>query len=237
MRPIKLRPKTGPEAQMQARLLKRLRMEGWYAKETHGNEFVSGFPDIFACHISYGSRWIECKLPKGSRLEPSQRHTFLEFAKRKIGVWILTDAIDWEYNKLFKPANWHTFLEAFQTHNRSSKIEKMKALRAQPDGPERRIQDAIKAKLEGLGWYCKDTHGSIYSYGFPDLYVCHEQYGARWLEVKNPNGYKFTPAQLQTFPQMTAHQCGVWIATSVEQVPNLLFKPANWWTFLDSWKT
>jgi len=237
MEPAKLKVNTRPEAKIQDRLIKRLLMEGWYAKSTHGNAYQSGFPDVFAAHVSYGSRWIEVKLPKGSKLEASQRETFHEFAKQNVGVWILTDHGDWEYNKLFKPANWYTFLEVMKLHNRASKIEIAKPVRAQADGPERRIQEAIKAKLRKEGWYCKDTYGGIYQSGFPDLYACHRSYGGRWIEVKNPKGYKFTPAQLRNFPLMTAHQVGIWIVTSPDEVPGTLFKPANWWQYLEIFRS
>lgn len=241
MRPIALKnTKLGPEAKIQAALIRRLMGDGWFCKETHGNEFQSGFPDVFACHLSYGSRWIEVKQPTGFKIKDSQHETFHEFSKRNIGVWILTADTQWEVNKLLAPDNWYTFLTAFQTHNRASKpIEKPKESKKQPDGPERQIQDAIKATLEERGWYCKDTHGNIFQYGFPDLYVCHKMYGARWIEVKNPKGYQFTPAQLKTFPMMQAHGCGVWVATDSrwETLEKLLFSPSNWWRYLDAFKS
>lgn len=98
--------------------------------------------------------------------------------------------------------------------------------------PEEKIQDAIIEKLLLLGWYVKSTHGSIYQAGFPDLYVGHKKYGARWCEVKNPDAYCFTPAQIENFHLMSAAGIGVWIATSVDQVPDLFFKPPNWYLFL-----
>src|SRR5689334_4304765 len=100
--------KFGPEKIRQIKIMAKLRVRGWYCKATHGNEFQSGFPDIFACHIRYGSRWIEIKNPTGSKLEDSQKEVFEEFGKKKIGVWILTDDTDWELNKLMGPDNWWT---------------------------------------------------------------------------------------------------------------------------------
>lgn len=236
MEPFHIRPGIGPEAKIQKRILNRLKMDGWFAKETHGNEFQAGFPDIFACHTSYGSRWIEVKQATGFKLKQSQRETFLAFSKRKIGVWILTDSTDWEMRKLFAPANWHTFLEVMR-HNRAAKPdEPARKSKKQPDGPERQIQDNIKDALEAEGWYCKDTHGNIFQYGFPDLYVCHEKYGARWIEVKNPKGYVFTPAQLKTFPMFQANGVGVWVLTDASE-RDKLFKAANWWQFLDAYKS
>lgn len=237
MEPYRPKSKKGPEAKIQERIVKRLRMDGWFCKETHGNEFQKGFPDLFACHISYGSRWIDVKRPTGYKIKDSQHHAWLEFSKRNIGVWILTDDSQWEMNKLFQPDNWYTYLSAFATHNRASKpLEPWKDPRKQADGPERRIQNEIKAALEADGWYCLDTHGNIYQYGFPDLYACHKRYGARWIEVKNLERYVFTPAQLKTFPLMQANGCGVWVLTDKSQIP-LLFKPGNWWMYLDAYKS
>lgn len=235
MNPYSPRGKVRPEAALQKKVITNLIMDGWFAKATHGNEFQQGFPDIFACHSSYGSKWIEMKTLTG-RLRQSQRDTFLEFSKRNIGVWILTGATEYDMKKICGPPNWHTFVEIMRsTSNRASKIEEAKESRQQPDGPERRIQNAIKAELEKDGWFCKDTHGNIYQYGFPDLYCCHADWGARWIEVKNPTGYIFTPAQLKTFPMFQANGVGVWVLVDPSE-KGKLFQPANWWTYLDCFK-
>jgi hypothetical protein len=87
-----------------------LLIKGWYCKETHGNMYQSGFPDIFACHSSYRQRWIEVKCPTGSRLEASQLECFPKLCANGSGVWILSAANDWEYNKLFGPPNWVEYI-------------------------------------------------------------------------------------------------------------------------------
>jgi hypothetical protein len=100
------------------------------------------------------------------------------------------------------------------------------------DRAEAEIQERIENKLTLLGWFIKSTHGNIYQAGFPDIYCAHVKYGQRWLEVKNPAGYSFTQAQMEVFPKMAAARVGIWIATHEDQVPDLFFKPANWWTFM-----
>lgn len=231
MDPIKLRGKYGPEAKIQQDIIAKLMMRGWFAKATHGNEFQVGFPDIFASHTSYGSRWVEVKTENG-KLEDSQHHTFLEFSKRNVGVWILTGNSDWEYNKLFKPSNWYTFTSIMKSNRVGKSIKPWKNPRQQPDGPERRLQNQIKTILEADDWYTLDTHGNIFQYGFPDMYACHKKYGTRWIEVKNPDGYKFTPAQLKNFPLMQAHGSQVWVLTSTNDVYKTLNGPGNWYRFL-----
>lgn len=104
------------------------------------------------------------------------------------------------------------------------------------DRAEAKIQEDIENKLTLLKWYVKSTHGNIYQMGFPDLYTAHRSYGARWLEVKRPEKYSFTPAQLENFPLMMAAGVGIWIATSADQVPDIFFKPPNWYQYLSVMK-
>lgn len=86
-------------------------------------------------------------------------------------------------------------------------------------------------------WYVIVTHGNVYQQGLPDLYVCHARYGARWVEVKNPAGYHFTPAQLEVFPAFSSKGVGVWVLTdSTPEELNKLFQPPNWHTFLGVFK-
>jgi hypothetical protein len=79
----------------------------------------------------------------------------------------------------------------------------------------------------------KSTHGNIYQYGFPDLYIAHRSYGVRWIEIKNPDGYRFTGAQLEFFHQLASAGVGVWVLTAAtEDEYKKLFSPANWHYFL-----
>ena len=105
------------------------------------------------------------------------------------------------------------------------------------NGPERTIQEALTVMLMLKGWGVKETHGNIYQFGFPDLYIFHKSYGTRWVEVKNPKAYSFTPAQLETFPFFASKGVGVWILTeATEYEYKKLFGPPNWHTFLSIMK-
>jgi hypothetical protein len=104
------------------------------------------------------------------------------------------------------------------------------------DRVEAGIQERIENKLKIHDWYVKSTHGNIYQAGFPDLFCAHVSYGQRWAEVKNPAGYKFTPAQRKNFLLMTAAGVGIWIVTSELQVPDIFFKPPNLISFLEIMK-
>jgi hypothetical protein len=103
--------------------------------------------------------------------------------------------------------------------------------------PEAIIQDSITAMLKIKDWGVFSTHGNIYQMGFPDLYCIHKRFGTRWVEVKNPIGYRFTPAQMDVFPEFSAKGVGIWILTAASEYEyQKLFKPANWWTFLSVMK-
>lgn len=112
-------------------------------------------------------------------------------------------------------------------------MEPFVAKNTRRNGPERKIQDRIKNRLTLLGWYVMETHGNMYQCGFPDLYAMHNKYGSRWIEVKNPGAYAFTPAQIECFPKMTAFGVGVWILVddSDHEISKLM-KPANWHHYL-----
>ena len=112
-KPLKKYGRKGPEAIIQRAIIKRLRNEEWFVKETHGNMYQSGFPDLFATHNKYGHRWIEVKLPdmKGSKFTGAQIETFPKLCAFGSGVWILTGDSDLEFFKLHKPANWVFYLK------------------------------------------------------------------------------------------------------------------------------
>lgn len=110
----------------------------------------------------------------------------------------------------------------------------MKPLKVRKNkGPEAEIQEAIVAMLRVKQWHVMETHGNMYQSGFPDVFACHTMYGQRWIEVKNPKSYSFTPAQIIEFPKICANGSGVWIlvaATEFEYAK--LFKGYNWWEYL-----
>ena len=89
----------------------------------------------------------------------------------------------------------------------------------------------------GKGWFVRETHGNVYQNGFPDLFCAHLRYGTRWVEVKNPLKYAFTPAQLEAFPQFMAAGAGIWILTAANESEYAkLFKEPNWYWYLSALK-
>ena len=101
------------------------------------------------------------------------------------------------------------------------------------DGPEGKIQAELIKFLRYREWFVKETVGSMYQSGFPDLYCSHSVWGARWIEVKNPLAYRFTPAQIQDFPKFCAHGAGIWVLTAAtEEEYQKLNRPCNWTHYL-----
>lgn len=104
------------------------------------------------------------------------------------------------------------------------------------EGPEAKIQEKIVEMLTLRGWFVKSTHGNMYQAGFPDLYACHRSHGSRWIEVKNPEKYEFTDAQIRDFTKMAAEGVGIYVLTAatIEEYEKL-FKPSNWYTYMSIW--
>lgn len=101
-------------------------------------------------------------------------------------------------------------------------------------GPEKIIQEAIIKFLEARGWLVIVTHGNEFQMGLPDLYCAHYEFCTRWVEVKNPEKYSFTPAQQQVFPALMSKGVGIWIMCYADVVEyEKLFCPPNWMRFLN----
>lgn len=111
MNPVALRHKEGPEAKIQEKLIQFLRAREWFVKSTHGNMYQSGFPDLYCSHRRYGIRWIEVKYAESYSFTPAQLETFPLMSANGTGIWILVEACEEEYQKLWKPANWIMYLQ------------------------------------------------------------------------------------------------------------------------------
>jgi len=98
-------------------------------------------------------------------------------------------------------------------------------------GPEYYVRARVIRMLENRGWVVKIVHGSMYQSGLPDLYCTHVKHGPRWIEVKLPNmvGSRWTAAQQETFPQLSANGTCIWVLVKdTEEEYRKLFMPENW---------
>lgn len=225
----KIRNKYGPEHYIQRDIITFLREREWFVRSTHGNAYQSGFPDLFAAKRRYGMRWIECKA-ENFKFTDAQLETFPKFSQNDVGIWVMQS--EREYETLFKAPNWATYLPVARvyTRNRTKQTKEKVEKRIAGSGPEREIQTSIIEALEFDGWFVLETYGSLYQSGFPDLYACKRGHGQRWIEVKNPNKYVFTPMQLETFPRMDCEGVPIWILTSNNLGP--IHGPPNWREYL-----
>jgi len=101
------KPRTNPEAAGANRLSRLMRRKGWMIWKHGAGKFVSGWPDYYAAHPSWGTKWIETKAP-GGKLRPSQIKRFSAMSKYGVEIWVLEDERD--YMKLFKKPNWRMYM-------------------------------------------------------------------------------------------------------------------------------
>lgn len=117
-------------------------------------------------------------------------------------------------------------------------MQPFKPKRPTSKGPEAELQDGLVLKLRSYEWYVKVMIGNMYQFGVPDVFAAHQRHGMRWIEVKNPVSFSFTPAQLIEFPKMHAAGVGIWILFGPQESEILkLFKPANWFEVYHNWLT
>ena len=111
-----LKGKHGPEKIIQQAVIEMFAGRGWLVKSTHGNAFQSGFPDLYMCHSSYGSRWVECKNPEKYAFTPAQLEWFPKFSAHGARIWVVTAATQAQYELVLKgQPNWHLFLPIWKT--------------------------------------------------------------------------------------------------------------------------
>ncbi len=102
-----------PESIIQDKIVKKLRYCEWFVKETHGNKYQSGFPDLYATHSIYQARWIEVKVATQFSFTPAQVKDLPKFNANGSPIFILVDDTDEEYEKLFKPSNLNEYMACY----------------------------------------------------------------------------------------------------------------------------
>lgn len=98
------------ERTLQAEITTFLEGRGWRVKPTHGDEYQAGFPDLWLWHPEHDYRWMDTKRKRGYRFTNAQlRDWYVEDLFGGL-IWIMTDASEEEYAKLFEPPNWQSYL-------------------------------------------------------------------------------------------------------------------------------
>ncbi len=171
---------------------------------THGNQYQSGFPDLYCFHPGYKiDRWVEVKMRNS--FTSAQHHWFPKIDK----IWVMKNATEDEYAKLFRSPNWFVYRGKVNPRPYTSPIPQA------PNTPEGILQLAIISDLKDAGWEVMVTHGNYVQKGFPDLYVV-KKHNRKWIEVKHT--LSFTPNQKKYFPLMKASGIKIYIMTDRGQL-------------------
>lgn len=92
-----------------------LRLRGWFVRETHGNAFQKGWPDVYAHNNSFKNsefgpvRWIDCKVKGSYQFTKAQCQEWPRWEAGGVGIWIMTGAEEEDYKLLFENPNWRKF--------------------------------------------------------------------------------------------------------------------------------
>lgn len=107
------RPKHGhgPEWYIRRDIKTMLEVRGWHVEIMHGSAFQFGIPDLYCFHRKWGERWIDAKNPNQYSFTRQQKIKWPIWERAGIGVWILVADTQEEYDKLFQPPNWRSYLK------------------------------------------------------------------------------------------------------------------------------
>lgn len=104
-----MRSKHGPEYRIQEDLRVFLGARGWLVERMVGNAYQYGIPDLYCFHPKYGERWIDVKNASDYEFTKHQKWKWPIWDSFNCGIWILVDATEAEYDKLFQPPNWRSY--------------------------------------------------------------------------------------------------------------------------------
>lgn len=99
----------GAEAKIQCRLIEFLKARGWLVERMVGNAYQVGIPDLYLYHPKWHERWVDVKVKGRYSFTRAQKFKWPLWEQYGVPIWILTDATQEEYDKLFAPPNWRQF--------------------------------------------------------------------------------------------------------------------------------
>ena len=109
MEPTKIRKAHGPEYGIQQEVVRFLWLRGWWVERLVGFAWQYGLPDLIAGHPKWGIRFVEVKNENAYEMTRAQKLKFPILDKFGFGIWILTEATEEQYDRLFKPPNWKDY--------------------------------------------------------------------------------------------------------------------------------
>lgn len=101
--------RSSPEDIIQRAIIAFLELRGWFVRETHGNAYQKGFPDLYMFHREYGSRWVDCKNPVRHRYTKAQCQEWPKWEAAGVGIWIMFEASEEAYATLFADPNFRKY--------------------------------------------------------------------------------------------------------------------------------
>lgn len=81
--------KTTPEEKIVKALMRLMRERRWWVHKTHGGTYSSGLPDLLACHVNYGYRFIEVKNADSYHFTHRQEQEFDVMMKAGVGIYVV----------------------------------------------------------------------------------------------------------------------------------------------------
>jgi hypothetical protein len=107
----RIRKAHGPEYGIQRDIVKFLRARGWHCERLIGMAWQSGLTDLLIFHRQYGIRLLEIKQEDHYRFTKAQKTKFPVLMNFGGGIWIMTEATEVQYERLFKPPNLWDYLD------------------------------------------------------------------------------------------------------------------------------
>jgi hypothetical protein len=113
----KPRFRSTPEDRVQEKIIDFLVLRGWAVVEKmHGNAFQKGIPDLYCWNRNLGGRdgeglhrWIDVKVKGHHEYTKAQCQKWSRWEIEGLGVWIMMDATDEWYAKLFQRPNFRDY--------------------------------------------------------------------------------------------------------------------------------
>jgi hypothetical protein len=107
----KIRPAHGKEYGIQASICRFLRDRGWHVERIVGLGIQFGLPDLLVCHAQWGIRFVEVKNEDKFGFTKAQKWKFPLLMKNGCGIWVLTQATEEQYQRLFTTPNLWDYLD------------------------------------------------------------------------------------------------------------------------------
>lgn len=107
----KIRKSHGVEYGIQQEVIRFLKLRGWHVERLIGVGWQFGLPDLFICHKKFGIRFVEIKNEDKFGFTKAQRWKFPLLMGNGCGIWVLTEATEEQYDRLFKEPNLWDYLD------------------------------------------------------------------------------------------------------------------------------